>query len=178
MISPCPKPSKRLRKPRQKCDRCRKEFTARALLRPAGSCGKRNRFGSVAKKTASDGYLWDSGLERDLYDWLKIAAIAGAISEPEVKPNYRMVRGAVLVIPDFCATVLRPEMSSYFRGIAPNTVTYFESKGVHTREWKLKMAIWGKGGEGPGPLVVFERGPGKSIVARGTYWPGRGWVKA
>lgn len=144
-----PKPTAR---PKQNCPRCEKPFRSpNALYRHALKCraGAPNRFGSTAKKSRQADYLFDSGLERDLYNLLKLRERVGELRDIKVKPNVRITEAGILVIPDFSAVETKTDQ-----------LRYHEAKGCVTEVWLLKMRLWRC--YGPAPIDVYvasSRGP-------------------
>jgi hypothetical protein len=136
VISPCPKPSKRLRKPTTTCPTCRKEFSAKAMLRHS-RCGKPNRFGSVAKKVVVAGEAFPSRLEADT--WLLL------------KRHYPLV----VRYPTVHLTEARISWKVDFgMGTAGGGVEFAESKGVETERYRMLKKLWTV--YGPGTLRIFK----------------------
>jgi len=133
-----PKPTRR---PKSKCTKCGRLFTARALLRHGAKCraGGTNRFGNVAKKTKFSEYTFDSRLECDVYlelarqfDWRVI-----------VKPHVYLTEARILCIPDFVVTLEGGEQ------------IFHEAKGIRTPVWMIKRRLWQF--YGPSKLNVWTR---------------------
>lgn len=133
-----PKP---VRRPKSRCTKCGKAFTARALLKHGARCGGRNRFGNVARKTKFAEYTFDSRLERDVYVHLSALPFDGARSLL-VKPKVYLTAAKILCVPDFLV-------------IEEGGTTYHEAKGIETPVWRIKRRLWMHYAEHP--LVVWKR---------------------
>lgn len=133
-----PKP---VRAAHQKCPRCSRAMTPRALLRHVPKCGRPNRLGSRAMKHRLDGYTFDSGLERRLYGMLKERVELGEITDFEVKPRVRLTKAQIVCIPDFTAKQTGQRI-------------YYEAKGFEAERWLMIRKLWKF--YGPGPLFVFK----------------------
>lgn len=102
---------------------------------------KKDRLGSVARKTLFDGRSFASKLEAAVYQILKAEESAGLIENVRTQSNIRMTEAKILMIPDF----------AYERD---GVTEWAEAKGHVTDVWALKRRLWQH--YGPGPLRIFK----------------------
>jgi hypothetical protein len=150
VISPCPKPSKRLRKPRSTCPTCRKAFTARALLRHAKGCGRPGRFGSVAKPVVSIGGAFPSRLEAEAYQYVFLQVAAGLYTDLKRYPSVELTKARLRYKPDFSATY-----------VPTGKLHFFEAKGAKSERYVIIEKLWPHYREEP--LYVAERKGGRLV---------------
>lgn len=145
----------------QACPICRRTFRApKALLRHVLKCKPKgtNRLHDTAKKTRGGDYLFDSRLERRLFEQLRLRELAGELSQITVKPNVRITKSKILVIPDFSAI-----------DTATGELRYHEAKGFRSEVWLLKMRLWRQ--YGPAPIDVYVAGSNGPVFSE-TIAPG------
>lgn len=111
-----------------------------------------NRLHDTAKKSRGGDYLFDSRLERRLFEQLRLRELAGELSEITVKPNVRITKSKILCIPDFSAV-----------DTATGQLRYHEAKGFRSEVWRIKMRLWRN--YGPAPIDVYVAGSNGPVFA-------------
>ena len=101
----------------------------------------RNKYG--AKKVEYAGYSFSSGLERSLFEWLKLREANGEIKDIKCQESVYMTNARILYKPDF----------SYV-DVVTNEKIFAESKGFETDVWRIKRRLWAFYGEGK--LEVYK----------------------
>lgn len=96
-----------------------------------------------------------SKLEAALYNLLKLREMAQELTELKTQVQVYLTRARIIYKPDF----------SYYEG---GILTYAESKGFETPEWRIKRRLWKC--YGPGKLLVYK-GSYKRLYLHETIIP-------
>lgn len=152
-----PKP---LRKPRSECPTCRKQFTARALLRHAKGCGRPNKYG--AKRTVTAGGAFPSKLEANTYTHLMALKAAGYYAAVVRYDTVELIPGVKWKV-DFVCSFPNGELE------------WVEAKGIEGERYRVIVQLWRE--LGPGRLVVYKADRRGNPVISETIVPKRKQTK-
>lgn len=142
-VTPVPKPGPRQRLPRTKCPLCGKMLTAKAMLRHHG-CGRKNRFGSVARKTVVPGVkqAFPSRLEAEVWGYYRAREIEGRIRNLKRYPSVELLPG------------LRWKVDIGFEVVSTGEPEWAEAKGVESERYRVLLQVWRT--LGPGKLTIWK----------------------
>jgi len=103
-----------------------------------------------AIKTKRDGFTFDSKMEAEYYDLLKLREKAGEIAIIGRQCKVYLTNAKILMKPDFIV-----------RDLKSQEMYYIEVKGVKTSDFAIKLRLWEH--YGPAPLLLVETNRGKII---------------
>jgi hypothetical protein len=101
----------------------------------------RGKYG--AKRESYAGYSFASGLERKLFEELKLREAAGELKDIQVQASVHLTDAKILYKPDFKAYDMKL-----------NNWVWHEAKGFETDVWKIKLRLWRY--YGPGRLEIYK----------------------
>lgn len=109
------------------------------------------------KKQRRGGRSFDSKLEANVFEMLRLRELAGEITEIKQQVNVHLTKARILYKPDY----------SYIDCETQETI-YVEAKGFETPVWRIKRRLWKC--YGPGPLMVY-RGANQNFFLKETLIP-------